>query len=160
MNNNLIAKNNPVVNLVFYVIFICMVIPQIVSTNKQYNEYKTSEDIRNVEAEVVNLNIKHKDDKNIYTYDIQYTINNVKYQNKLLKTSNKGSVPPLKVGNIVTIEVYKDKSTGNYKIPTITSEKEKNARNMPMYIFIGIVVIAYIVQTLFFKKKKEEEQIK
>ncbi len=139
---------------IFAAVLIVIGIIMLILNNRAYDEFKNSDDVRDVEAEVVAV---HKEDiqkkvyddreqktfhyeyaRTVYHTDLKFFVNDVEYKEKK-DYSNVHSE-----GDKVTIQVFKNKK-GIYKIPKIADDDKKNYKDAEAYLVFGCSFVCFLV---------------
>jgi Protein of unknown function (DUF3592). len=139
----------------FGLFFLVMGILGIVISKSKYNDYKNSDDIRTVEAKVLNSDIHSEKRKNerrreYWKVKLSYEIDGKEYN------AIKDYDYELKKGDTVKLEVYHSKD-GSYKAAVTTSDAEFRIDNILFIASLGLglfLIIVSIVAALPDKKKQ------
>lgn len=128
-----------IVGLVFLILGITGVIGNLL----EYNDYKNSEEITTVQAEVTYAEIKERKDTNgtIETYwdaELTYSVAGQKYKGE------KEFFKDTKTGDIREIEVYRSKN-GGYKLPKIKSFAQLIIEDILMIVSIGLGAVLFLI---------------
>ena len=158
---------------IFAVVLIVIGIIMLMLNNRTYDEFKNSDDVRDVEAEVVAV---HKEDiqkkvyddeddktkfhyeysRTVYHTELKFVVNDVEY--KVKKDYNDYHSE----GDKVNIQVFKNKK-GVYKIPQISNDDKKLHKDTEAYLVFGCSFVCFLVVWLLLwlagpdKSKKEEK---
>lgn len=136
-------------SIIFYLIAVVLVTSGIIGLNINGSiddEYKNSEDIRDVEATATYVEIKSEDDPDDYYNDppkqrnywvakLTYTVDGKEYKTK--KRFDK----EIKAGDTATIEVYK-KADGSYRMSRGAVDSELN--QIILYALIAAGGVAFV----------------
>ena len=164
-----ITKDNVIFARIFVIlicgIFIAIGFWGIYENNEEYKNYSKSDDIRQIDAkvlEVIESDVISNGEKvgKSYYYNLEYFIDGVKYNTKSLEYSyDTKPVEPLKVGDMKKVVVFKD-SYGNYqtskmsyqdlltqsaKNREVLNEVSKKERDKKNRFFIFFMLFAVIV---------------
>ena len=140
---------------IFAGVLIVIGIIMLMLNNRTYDEFKNSDDVRDVEAEVIAV---HKEDiqkkvyddeeekttfhyeyvRTVYHTDLKFFVNDIEYKVKK-DYSNFYSE-----GDKVNIQVFKNKK-GVYKIPQIADEDKKSHKDAEAYLVFGCSFICFLV---------------
>ncbi len=140
---------------IFAGVLIVIGIIMLMLNNRTYEEFKNSDDIRDVEAEVVSV---HKEDihkkvydnekekttfhyeyvRTVYHTDLKFFVNDVEYKVK------KDYSNCYSEGDKVTIQVFKNKK-GIYKIPKIADDDKKSHKDAEAYLVFGCSFVCFLV---------------
>lgn len=106
----------------------------------KYNDYADSKDVRNVDAEVLSVEVhsrKNEYDTKVYYWKtkVAYTVNGTEYEDEKEFSSE------VKKGDIKKIEVYQD-SKGEYRVPSVVSE---TGTKLTAWIFLGVAGFGVLV---------------
>ena len=140
---------------IFAGVLIVIGIVMLILNNKTYDEFKNSDDIRDVEAEVVavhkeDINKKVYDDEDdktkfhyeyvrtVYHTDLKFVVNDVEYKVK------KDYSNCYSEADKVTIRVFKNKK-GIYKIPKIADDDKKINKDIEAYLVLGCAFVCFLV---------------
>lgn len=138
----------------FGLFFLIMGVLGIVISKSKYNDYKNSDDVRTVEAKVVNSDIHSEKRKNesrreYWKVKLSYEIDGKEY------SAAKDYDYELKKGDTVKLEVYHS-NDGSYKAAVTTSDAEYQIDNILFIASLGLgilLIIVSIVAALPDKKK-------
>lgn len=124
-------------------VFLILGITGMIRNFLEYNDYKNSEEITTVQAEVTYAEIKERKDTNgtIETYwdaELTYSVAGQKY-----KGENE-FFTAIKTGDIREIEVYRSKN-GGYKLPKIKSFEQLIIEDIMMIVSIGLGAVLFLI---------------
>jgi hypothetical protein len=127
----------------FGLFFLVMGILGIVISKSKYNDYKNSDDVRTVEAKVVNSDIHSEKRKNesrreYWKVKLSYEIDGKEY------SAAKDYDYELKNGDTVKLEVYHS-NDGSYKAAVTTSDAEYQIDNILFIASLGLGILLFIV---------------
>ena len=127
----------------FGLFFLIMGVLGIVISKSKYNDYKNSDDVRTVEAKVVNSDIHSEKRKNesrreYWKVKLSYEIDGKKY------SAVKDYDYELKKGDTVKLEVYHS-NDGSYKAAVTTSDAEYQIDNILFIASLGLGILLIIV---------------
>ena len=128
-----------IVGLVFLILGITGVIGNLL----EYNDYKNSEEITTVQAEVTYAEIKERKDTNgtretYWDAELTYSVAGQKYKGE------KEFFKDTKTGDIREIEVYRSKN-GGYKLPKIKSFAQLIIEDILMIVSIGLGAVLFLI---------------
>lgn len=134
----------------------------ISENNKKYSDYINSEDIRNVELKITSvsesdlISYSRRSRKTVgtsYYCKVKYEIDGVKYKSYLtINSYYSHPIKKVKVGDKKIMEFYKAPD-GQYKVPEITTIKERDNANSIFYFFrVGGILIIILGIIFIFQK--------
>ena len=134
---------NAILVACFGLFFLVMGILGIVISKSKYNDYKNSDDVRTVEAKVVNSDIHSEKRKNesrreYWKVKLSYEIDGKEY------SAAKDYDYELKKGDTVKLEVYHS-NDGSYKAAVTTSDAEYQIDNILFIASLGLGILLIIV---------------
>lgn len=128
-----------IVGLVFLILGIIGVIGNLL----EYNDYKNSEEITTVQAEVTYAEIKDRKDSDgtretYWDAELTYSVDGQKYKGE------KEFSTATKTGDIRETEVYRSKN-GGYKLPKIKSFEQLIIADIMMIVSLGLGAVLFLI---------------
>ena len=124
-------------------VFLILGITGVIGNYLEYDDYKNSEEITTVQAEVTYAEIKDRKDSDgtIETYwdaELTYSVDGQKYKGE------KEFSTATKTGDIRETEVYRSKN-GGYKLPKIKSFEQLIIADIMMIVSIGLGAVLFLM---------------
>ena len=124
-------------------IFLILGIIGVIGNYLEYDDYKNSEEITTVQAEVTYAEIKERKDPNgtvemYWDAELTYSVAGQKYKGE------KEFSTATKTGDIREIEVYRSKN-GGYKLPKIKSFEQLIIADIMMIVSIGLGAVLFLI---------------
>ena len=124
-------------------IFLILGIIGVIGNYLEYDDYKNSEEITTVQAEVTYSEVKERKDPNgtvemYWDAELTYSVDGQKYKGE------KEFSTATKTGDIRETEVYRSKN-GGYKLPKIKSFEQLIIADIMMIVSIGLGAVLFLI---------------